>query len=332
MEVRSLGDLDVPAIGFGAMVLSPGFYGPIDDEEARHGLAAAIEAGSTFIDTADAYGQDAHNERLIGDVIAGRRDDVTIGTKFGLRIPAGAPRHTFELAHSTMAVNAEPRHVRRYAQASLDRLGTDHIDVYSPHFPDPMVPIEETVGAVAELVSDGLVRHIGLSNVTADQLTRAVAVHRISVVQCEWSMWTPIDPTLLAVADAHDVGIVAWSPLGAGMLTGGLPALDESDFRRRFPRFAGANLSVNNDRFAPVRSLAGDLGITAAQLALAWLLHQHAAVVPIPGSRHPGHIAENADAARISLSADDIARIDAALVDAQPQGGTIMDVASGGRR
>jgi aryl-alcohol dehydrogenase-like predicted oxidoreductase len=209
---RQLGSLAAPAVGFGAMVLSPGLYGPVDRDDAVRALLHAIDAGSYFIDTSDGYGSDAHNERLIGASIAGRRDDVVISTKFGYRVPPGVERHPFQVSYGTLAVNAEPQHVRGYALASVERLRTDHIDLYSPHFPDPVVPIEETVGAIAELVSEGLVRHIGLSNVSAEQLQRAVAVHEISAVQCEWSLWTTPDPALLAVADRHCVGLVAWSP------------------------------------------------------------------------------------------------------------------------
>ena len=173
MKVRHLGTLAVPSIGFGAMVLSPGTYGPIDERSARTALLHALDHGSSFIDTSDAYGTESHNESLLGATLRNRRDDVVISTKFGLKPPAGAERHRVELAYGALAVNAEPRHVRGYATASLQRLMADHLDLYSPHFPDPAVPIEDTVGAIAELVDDGLVRHIGLSNVTADQLERA---------------------------------------------------------------------------------------------------------------------------------------------------------------
>ncbi|MDP9463331.1 MAG: aldo/keto reductase [Actinomycetota bacterium] len=326
MEIRRLGPLSVPAVGFGAMVLSPGFYGPIDDDQANRALMHAIDAGSSFVDTSDGYGRNAHNECLIGASIVGRRDDVVISTKFGYRVPAGVERHRFHVAYGTLAVNAEPQNIRGYAVASLARLRTDHIDLYSPHFPDPLVPIEDTVGAMGDLVSEGLVRHLGLSNVTADQLERAVAVHEISAVQCEWSLWAPADPELLAVAERHGIGVVAWSPLGGGFLTGTLAALDASDFRNNFPRLSGVNLAVNNDRFAPIKTLAGELELTPSQLALAWLLHQHPAVVPIPGSRTAAHITENAAAASIPLSAETLERIDDARELFRPEGGTILAV------
>ena len=329
MATRRLGRLEVPAVGFGAMVLSPGFYGPITDADATRTLLAAIDAGSTFIDTSDGYGRDAHNESLIGAAFDGRRDEVTIASKFGFRLPPGAERHEFDVTYARLAVNAEPQHVRSYALASLARLRTDHLDLYYPHFPDPCVPIEETVGAMAELVADGLVRHIGLSNVTAEQLRRAVAVHEISAVQCEWSLWSPVDRDLLAVADRHGVGIVAWSPLGAGLLTGNLTAIESADFRNNFPRYAGSNLAMNIDRFAPLKALARDLGLSSSQMALAWLLHQHPAVVPIPGSRNAAHIRDNAAAAQIRLTDETLDRITRALDSFHPEGSAIIRTISG---
>jgi aryl-alcohol dehydrogenase-like predicted oxidoreductase len=326
MRHRLLGSLHVPAIGYGAMVLSPGMYGEIDDDQAIAALHHAFDAGATFVDTADAYGADGHNETLVGRAIAGRRDDVVVATKFGLRIPDGAEAHRFPVtyAFAELAVNTEPRYIRGYAEASLRRLGSGHIDLYYPHFPDPQVPIEETVGAVSELVTDGLVGHIGLSNVTAGHLRRALAVHPISAVQVEWSMWSPIDADLLAVARDHGVGVVAWSPLGGGFLTGSVTALGHDDFRRHAPRFAGENLAANNDRYAPVQRIAGELGVRPGQLALAWLLHQDPAVVPIPGSRTPAHIDENLAAAGIDLSPETLRRIDEALQGFNPEGDTLL--------
>ncbi len=328
MHRRPLGSLAVPAVGFGAMVLSPGLYGPVDHDDAVRSLLHAIDAGSSLFDTSDGYGSDAHNERLIGTSIAGRRDDVVISTNFGYRVPPGVVRHPFQVSYGTLAVNAEPQHVRGYALASLERLRTDHIDLYSPHFPDPVVPIEDTVGAIAELVTEGLVRYVGLSNVTAEQLQRAIAVHEISAVQCEWSLWTAPAPALLAVADRHGVGLVAWSPLGAGFLAGALTALDPGDFRNNVPRLAGANLSTNNDRFAPLAALAAELALTPSQLALAWLLHQHPRVVPIPGSRTAVHITENAAAAGISLPGEVLSRIEHLRELFRPEGGGLLEAPS----
>jgi aryl-alcohol dehydrogenase-like predicted oxidoreductase len=329
VQTRRLGALTVPSVGFGAMVLSPGLYGDVDEMQARRALLGAVDAGSSFIDTSDGYGAESHNERLIGATLGTRRDDALISTKFGYRLPPGAEPHHVELPYGVLSLNGEPRYVRTYALASLERLRTDHIDVYSPHFPDPCVPIEETVGAIAELVTEGLVRHIGLSNVTADQLERAVAAHPITAVQCEWSLWTAPDPTLLAAARRHGVGVVAWAPLGAGFLTGTIHAVDPRDLRNRFPRFSGSNLAVNNDRFAPLRAVADELGLTPSQLALAWLLHQHGAVVPIPGSRTPAHIAANAEAAAVVLTRDDLALIDDARQAFRPEGSSTIEVPAG---
>jgi len=326
LPTRSLGELTVPAIGYGAMVLSPGMYGEIDDDRALVALRHALDAGAAFIDTSDAYGVDGHNESLVGRAIAGRRDEVVLATKFGLNVPDGVERHRFPVGYAfgELEVNADPRLVRGYAEASLRRLGTDRIDLDYLHFPDPQVPIEETVGAVADLIAGGLVRHLGVSNVTADELRRAHAVHPVAAVQVEWSMWKPIPADLLAAANELGVGIVAWSPLGGGFLTGTVTALGDGDFRHNAPRFQGDRLAVNNDRYAPIRRVAEELAITPGQLALAWLLHQHPSAVPIPGSRTPAHIDENRDAARIDLHEDTLAAIDRLLAAAVPVGGVLL--------
>jgi aryl-alcohol dehydrogenase-like predicted oxidoreductase len=325
LPTRHLNELAVPAIGFGAMVLSPGMYGDIDDDRAVTALRHAIDAGATFVDTSDAYGE-GHNESLVGWAIAGRRDEVVVATKFGLTINEGAERHAFPVAYAfgELAVNAEPRYVRGYAEESLRRLDTDMIDLYYLHFPDPEVPVEDTAGAVAELIGDGLVGHFGVSNVSADELRRAHATHPVTAVQVEWSMWKPIGPELLAAADELGVGIVAWSPLGGGFLTGTVTNLPDADFRRNAPRFQGDNLAVNNERYAGVRCLAEDLAITPGQLALAWLLHQHPAVVPIPSSRTPAHIDENIDAAGIDLHPDTLRQVDRVLAGTVPAGAALL--------
>ncbi|MFG2265859.1 aldo/keto reductase [Streptomyces sp. NPDC048720] len=322
LPTRHLASLETSAIGFGAMVLSPGMYGEIDDRRAVAALHAALDEGATLIDTADGYGPDGHNERIVGQALRGRREKVTVATKFGFRIPDGAQAHRFPVSYAfgELAVNAEPKHVRGYAEQSLRNLGTDAIDLYYPHFPDPEVPLEDTVGAIADLISDGLVRHLGLSNVTADQLRRAHAVHPVAAVQVQWSMWQPIDPDLHATARELGVGIAAWSPLGGGFLTGTVQNVAEDDFRRNLPRFDSANLKTNYDRYAPLRGIAADLGLTPAQLALAWLLHQDEHVVPLPGSRTPAHIAENLAAARVHLHPDTLGRIDEALKRFVPEG------------
>jgi aryl-alcohol dehydrogenase-like predicted oxidoreductase len=327
LPTRTLGDLSVSALGVGAMVLSPGMYGEIDDATGEAALRAAVDAGATLVDTSDGYGADGHNERLVGRALAPVRDEVVIATKFGFRIPDGEPAHRFRvgLEFGELAVNADPRLVRGYAEQSLRALGTDRIDLYYPHFPDPQVPIEDTVGAVAELVEAGTVRHLGLSNVDAATLRRAHAVHPVSAVQTQWAMWHRPDPALVEAADELGVGLVAWSPLGSGFLTGQVAGLADGDFRRNIDRFA--HLAANNDRYAPVRSIADELGLTPAQLALAWLLHQHPHVVPIPGSRTPAHVVENLDAARVRLGDDELARVDRALARFRPEGG--VDVFGG---
>jgi aryl-alcohol dehydrogenase-like predicted oxidoreductase len=301
-------------------------YGAVDEGRAHRALDAALDAGSTFIDTSDGYGPDGHNERLIGRAVRGRRDEVVLATKFGFRIPEGTEAHRFPVGYGfgELAVNADPRLVRRYAEQSLRELGTDRIDLYYPHFPDPQVPLADTVGAVGDLIAAGLVRHLGLSNVTADQLREAHAVHPVAAVQVEWSMWRPVEPELLAAARELGVGLVAWSPLGGGFLTGSVTSVGEDDFRRHAPRFAAGTLERNNDRYAPVRALAHDLGLEPGQLALAWLLAQDPAVVPIPGSRTPAHIIENIDAGRVLLHEDTLARLDQALAAFQPEGGTLL--------
>jgi aryl-alcohol dehydrogenase-like predicted oxidoreductase len=323
---RSLGALTVPAVGFGAMVLSPGMYGTVDEDGAQRALSAALDAGATFVDTSDGYGVDGHNERLVGRAVRSRRDEVVLATKFGFRIPAGAESHRFPVGYGfgELGVNAHPSLVRGYAEQSLRELGTDRIDLYYPHFPDPQVPLADTVGAVAELVEDGLVRHLGLSNVTAAQLREAHAVHPVAAVQVEWSMWRPVDADLLATARELGVGLVAWSPLGGGFLTGSVTSVGADDFRQHAPRFAAGNLERNNDRYAPVRAIAHELGLAPGQLALAWLLAQDPAVVPIPGSRTPAHIAENVESAQVVLHGDTLARVDQALAAFRPEGGTLL--------
>lgn len=326
MKTRELGKLQVPALGYGAMVLSPGVYGDIDDTRATAALNAALDAGATHVDTSDAYGADGHNERLVGRVIKDRRDEVVVATKFGLSLFDGEGSRSYPVGYKfgELRVNGEGRLIRRYAERSLRNLSLDVIDLYYAHYPDPGVEIEETVGAMAALVDAGLVKHLGLSNVTAAQLRRAHAVHPIAAVQNEWSMWKPLDSDLLEAARELGVGIVAWSPLGNGFLTGTVQNLGEGDFRHNAPRFSSANLAANNDRYAPIRTLATELGITPAQLALAWLLHQYERVVAIPGSRTPAHIQENLAAADLTLHPDTLTRIDQALGRFEAAGGTLL--------
>ncbi|MFG2078184.1 aldo/keto reductase [Nonomuraea maritima] len=298
----------------------------MDDARAERALRAALDAGATHVDTSDAYGADGHNERLVGRVIKDRRDEVVVATKFGLAVQEGEESRAFPVGYAfrELRVNAEPRLIRGYAERSLRNLGTDVIDLYYAHYPDPGVPIEETVGAMAELVRDGLVRRLGLSNVTAAQLRAAHAVHPVAAVQNEWSMWRPVDADLLATARELGVGIVAWSPLGSGFLTGGVTELGAGDFRHNAPRFSAENLAANHDRYAPIRTIAARLGLTPAQLALAWLLHQDEHVVAIPGSRTPAHIEENVAAADVTLHQDTLAQVAEALAKAEVAGATLL--------
>jgi aryl-alcohol dehydrogenase-like predicted oxidoreductase len=316
MNARTLGSggLETSAIGFGAMVLVQGMYGQTDDDGSLRTLWHAIDAGATLIDTSDAYGLHGHNERLVGRALAGRRDEVQIATKWGIVTEPGEHAHRVAHAHDQeIWIDARPERAREAAEASLRRLGVDAIDLWYLHFPDPGVPVEESVEAMAELVADGKVRHLGLSNVTADQVLAAHQVHPVAAVQSEYSLWTR-DPEreLLPVVRELGIGFVPWSPLGAGFLASpGLrigPAGE--DFRNNHPRFKAANLAANRDRFGPLRDLAAELDVTPAQLALAWLLHQGDDIVPIPGTRSPAHVVENVAAAEVELDTTDLARID----------------------
>jgi aryl-alcohol dehydrogenase-like predicted oxidoreductase len=305
MKTTNLGPLTTSAIGYGAMVLVDGMYGAADDDRSLNTLRHAIDAGATLIDTADAYDVDGHNERLVGRAIASRRDEVQIATKWGITANGRPVRHHHA---QQILVDARPERAREAAEASLKRLGTDTIDLWYLHFPDPAVPVEESVGAMGELVAEGKVRHLGVSNVTPDQLLAAHQVHPIAAVQAEYSLWTR-DPEreLLPALRELGIGFVAWSPLGAGFFAGS-DRTAPTDFRANHPRFSTDNLATNRDRYAPLRGLAQELEITPAQLALAWLVHQD--VLPIPGTRTPAHLDENLAAAGIALDPATLARID----------------------
>jgi aryl-alcohol dehydrogenase-like predicted oxidoreductase len=292
--------LSVSAIGLGCMGLSQG-YGPADDEESVATLHAALDLGVTLLDTAMSYGR-GHNEELIGRAIAGRRDQVVLASKFGI-----------VRGEDGVRVDGRPEHVRGFCEASLTRLGVEHIDLYYLHRIDPEVPVEETVGAMAELVADGSVGHLGISEANVEQLERAVAAHPISALQCEWSLfWREVEDDVVPAARRLGVGLVPYSPLGRGMLTGALPAggFGDGDFRANDPRFQGENLARNLALVTAVRRLADERGSTAGQLALAWLLAQGQDVVPIPGTRRRERLAENAAAAEIELSAADLEQLE----------------------
>jgi aryl-alcohol dehydrogenase-like predicted oxidoreductase len=311
MQQRDLGGgLRVSSLGYGAMVLI-GLYGEVDDEQGLAVLRHALDRGINLIDTADGYGEAGSNESLVGRAIAGRRDQVVVATKFGIAA-AGSP-NARQIEHSyrhEIWVDARPERVAAACEASLERLGIDAIDLYYLHFPDPAVPIEDTVGAMAELVDAGKVRHLGLSNVTGEQLRRAAEVHPIAAVQAEYSLWTRnAERDLIPAAREAGAGFVAWSPLGSGFLAGARE-LGDDDFRHNSPRFDPESLRRNADRFAPLEEIARELVVTPAQLALAWLLHQGDDIVPIPGTRSLGHLDSNIDAAEIVLSREVLERIE----------------------
>jgi aryl-alcohol dehydrogenase-like predicted oxidoreductase len=316
LPTRVLGadGLTVSAIGYGAMALVDGMYGPAEEDRSLQTLRHAIDVGATFIDTAAAYGADGHNERLVGRAIAGRRGDVQVATKWGIAAPGEHARRVDHAYDNEIWVDARPERAREAAEASLRRLGVETIDLWYLHFPDPGVPVEETVGAMAELVDAGLVRHLGLSNVTPEQVLAAHQAHPITAVQTEYSLWTR-DPEreLLGVLRELGIGLVPWSPLGSGFFAGAADGIGApgQDFRVNAPRFRPENLAANRDRFAPLRRLAADRGITPAQLALAWLLSRGEDIVPIPGTRTPSHLDENLAAAFVALDEATLAEIDA---------------------
>jgi len=322
MERRTLGHgLEVSAIGLGCMGMSE-FYGAGDEQESVATIHRALELGIDFLDTADMYGR-GHNEQLVGRAIAGRRDEVALATKFGIvRTDDPAAR----------GVDGRPEYVRQACEASLRRLGTDHIDLYYQHRVDPRTPIEETVGAMAELVEEGKVRHLGLSEAAPDTIRRAHAVHPITALQSEWSLWTR-DPeeTVLPTVRELGIGFVAYSPLGRGFLTGQIRSPDDfadDDFRRHHPRFQGENFQRNLDLVERVREIAAEKGVTPSRLALAWLLHQGEDVVPIPGTKRVRYLEENAGAVDVELTADDLRRIDEAMPPGATAGQRYADMSS----
>ncbi|MFE3255731.1 aldo/keto reductase [Nocardia sp. NPDC059091] len=299
MREQRLGNgLTVSAIGLGCMGFSQG-YGAADDAESAAAIRDAVAAGITVFDTAMSYGR-GHNERLVGQALAGT--NALVATKFGIvRTETG------------VGLDGRPEHVRGYCEESLQRLGREAIDLYYLHRIDPEVPVAETVGAMAELVKAGKVRHLGISEATAQQLREAVAEHPIAAVQFEWSMlWRAPERDIVPVARELGVGIVPYSPLGRGLLTATLDSatVADSDFRRNDPRFQGEHLDENLAQVAALRDLAARLGISAGQLALAWLLAQGPDIMPIPGSRRAARILENAAAAAVELSAEDLAELD----------------------
>ena len=311
MKTRKLGSLEVSALGLGCMGMSA-FYGSADEDEAIATMHRARELGINFLDTAQLYGP-LTNEELVGRAINGRRDEYVIATKFARRTDAATPGEMSTIG----PLDGSAEHVRSSIEGSLMRLGTDHVDLYYQHRVDPNVPIEETVGAMGELVQQGKVRHIGLSEAAPETIRRAHAVHPITAVQTEYSMWTR-DPESGVLQTCRDLGIgfVAYSPLGRGFLSGRFKSpdeLDQGDFRRNGPRFTGENLDANLQLAAKVAEIAQEKGVTPAQLALAWVLAQGEDIVPIPGTKRRTYLEENASAVDVELSDEDLARIDAEL-------------------
>jgi aryl-alcohol dehydrogenase-like predicted oxidoreductase len=304
MKTRKLGSqLTVSAVGLGCMGMSHA-YGGQDESESIRTLHRAVELGVTFFDTAEVYGP-FENEILVGKALKPHRDKVVIATKFGFRIDTSKTG-----ANAMSGVDSRPEHVREVAEASLKRLGVEVIDLFYQHRVDPQVPIEDTVGAMAELVKEGKVRTLGLSEAGADIIRRAHAVHPISALQSEYSLWTR-DPEgeILDTCRELGIGFVPFSPLGRGFLTGKIQKPEDfgdNDFRRTLPRFSEENMAANAALVKMLEDMAAAKGITAAQLALAWVINQDDFIVPIPGARKIGHLEQNVAAADISLSPEEL--------------------------
>ncbi len=316
MQTRKLGTqgLEVSALGLGCMGMSE-FYGDADEATSIATIHRALELGVTFLDTADMYGPFT-NEQLVGKAIADRRDRVVLATKFGNERRADG---------SWVGINGRPEYVRSACDASLKRLGVEYIDLYYQHRVDQTVPIEDTVGAMAELVKAGKVRFLGLSEAAPETIRRAHAVHPISALQTEYSLWTrdPEDAILPTIRELG-IGFVPYSPLGRGFLTGQIKSFDDfepTDFRRSSPRFQGENFQKNLDLVGRIERIAGEKGVKPSQLALAWLLAQGDDLVPIPGTKHIKYLEENVGALDVTLTSDELAEIDAA----SPKGVTAGD-------
>lgn len=323
MQKRKLGSLEVPALGLGCMGMSD-FYGPRDEAESIATIHRALELGITLLDTADMYGPHT-NEELLGRALRGRRDQAIVATKCGIVRDPSNP--------AARGVCGKPDYIRRACDGSLARLGVDVIDLYQLHRVDPDTPIEESVGAMADLVRAGKVRAIGLSEAKSDTLRRAQAIHPIASVQTEYSLWSrdPEDDILDTCAELG-IGFLAYSPLGRGFLSGQIRRFEdlaEDDFRRTNPRFQGEAFAKNLALVAKVGELAKEKGATASQLALAWVLAQRPFIVPIPGTKRRSYLEENAGALRVALTADDLRRIEEVF----PRGAATGDrYAPGGMR
>jgi aryl-alcohol dehydrogenase-like predicted oxidoreductase len=315
---RTLGrpGLTVSVLGLGCMGMNYA-YGPADRAESIATIHRALDLGITFLDTAEMYAA-GENEKLVGEAIAGRRDEVVLATKFGILLDPDTMR--------PIGVNGSPDYVRAAIDGSLTRLGVDHIDLYYQHRPDPNVPVEETVGAMAELVIAGKVRHLGLSEASAATIRRASAVHPITAVQTEWSLFSrDIEDTVVPTCRELGVGLVPYSPLGRGLLTGATASIDDlaaDDFRRTQPRWQAGNLAANLELVDQVRSIAARYNATPSQVALAWVLARGQDVVPIPGTKRRDYLEENAGSLDVTLSVEDLAR----LSDLKPVGERYPDM------
>ena len=308
------GGLTVSAVGLGCMGMSE-FYGAGDDTRSTETIRRALDLGVTFLDTADMYGPYT-NEQLVGSAIADRRGEVQLATKFG----------NVRGADGRRSIDGRPEYVRQACDASLQRLGVDHIDLYYQHRVDRSTPVEETWGALAELVAAGKVRHLGISEASAQTIRKAHAVHPITALQTELSLWTRDveENGVLATVRELGIGFVAYSPIGRGFLSGEIRSIDDlapDDFRRHNPRFQGENFAKNLELVDRVREIAAEKGVTASQLALAWVLAQGPDVVPIPGTKRVSYLEENTAAAELDLTTDDLARLD----EAAPVGATAGD-------
>src|SRR3954447_15208241 len=318
-QTRTLGSgvaaLEVSALGLGCMGMSE-FYGTGDEAQSIATIHRALDLGVTFLDTADMYGPFT-NEKLVGKAIGGRRDEVVLATKFGNERAEDGSR---------IGINGSPDYVRRAIDASLQRLGVDHVDLYYQHRVDRSVPVEETWGALAEVVRAGKVRHVGISEAAPDTIRRAHAVHPVTALQTEWSLWTRDveDDGVLATVRELGIGFVAYSPIGRGFLSGQIRSVDDladDDFRKHPPRFQGENFAKNLELVDRVREIADEKGVTATQLALAWVLAQGHDVGPLPGTQRVAYLEENAAAAQVELTDKDLARLDEVV----PQGAAVGD-------
>jgi aryl-alcohol dehydrogenase-like predicted oxidoreductase len=323
MKHIALGGLDVSRVGLGCMTMSAYYTGAgTDDTESVRTIRRALDLGVTLVDTAETYGPYT-NEELVGRAIAGRRDDVVLATKFGLDISHVEPKRRWD---------SRPENIRIAVEGSLTRLGTDHIDLYYQHRVDLHTPIEDTVGALAELIKEGKIRHIGLSEAAPETIRRAHAVHPITALQTEYSLWTrDIETHTLPVLRELGIGFVPYSPLGRGFLAGGLRStehLDDNDFRKKLPRLAGDNLGQNLRIIDEVEAVAKSIGATSAQVAIAWLLAQGDDIAPIPGTKHVSRVEENTAADAIKLTPEQINRLTSI---APPTGNRHPDMPSLGR-